>query len=179
MTTWVALLRGINLGDHNKVPMGELRDLAEEIGLSQPETYVRSGNLVVDTSLSESDLVTNLQEAIQDRFRLEVPVICRSAGEFRRIAGSHPFSDLGLDDRMLHVAFLDREPEQAVDDLIDAKQYAPDRLTADGREVYLAYPDGSGRSKLNHSLLERRLGVSVTARNWRTITNLAVMAESR
>lgn len=179
MTTWIALLRGINLGSRNKVPMDDLRDLASELGLSRPQTYVRSGNMVVDADMSETALKSTLQRGIKDRFGLEVPVICRSAEEFERIASTHPFSSLGLDDRMLHVAFLDREPEATVDDVIDMANHVPDRLQADGREIYLAYPNGLGRSKLNHSLLERRLGVSATSRNWRTVTNLVGIIDSR
>ncbi|MFP3881208.1 MAG: DUF1697 domain-containing protein [Actinomycetota bacterium] len=179
MTTWVALLRGINLGSHNKVAMAELRELADELGLADPETYLRSGNLVIDSELSESALVHTLTDGIEERFGLQVPVICRSSEQLGRIASGHPFSSLGLDDRFLHVAFLDREPEDTVDKMIDEADYHPDRLEADRREIYLAYPDGSGRSKLNQGLLESRLGVSVTARNWRTVTKLADMVGER
>lgn len=179
MTTWVALLRGINLGSHNKVAMAELRQMADELGLTNPETYLRSGNLVIDTDLSESALVQTLVDGIEERFGLQVPVICRSSDELGEIASSHPFSTLGLDDKFLHVAFLDREPEDRVKEMIDPADYPPDRLEADGREIYLAYPEGSGRSKLNQGLLESRLGVSVTARNWRTVTKLAEMVDSR
>lgn len=179
MTVWVALLRGINLGSHNKVPMAELREIALELGLTEPETYVRSGNLVAEAEHSETELSAAMAEALRNRYDLDVPVICRSGDLFRRIADSHPFSDLGLDDRLLHVAFLDREPETAPADVIDADEYAPDRFEPDRREIYLAYPRGSGRSKLSQGLLERRLGVTVTARNWRTVTKLAEMVVTR
>lgn len=178
MTTQVALLRGINVGGQKKVPMGDLRELASELGLDNPRTYVQSGNLVVDADLDEAGLVTTLQSGIGDRFGLDVPVIARAASPFVRIAETHPFSGLGLDERMLHVAFLDREPDKPVVDLIDTELYQPDRLEARGREIYLAYPNGSGRSELNHALLERRLGVAATARNWRTVSKLAEMAAS-
>lgn len=179
MTVWVALLRGINLGSHNKVPMAELRDLAEEIDLLEPETYLRSGNLIADSDLEEGEVAAALTSAIQELFGLAVPVTCRSGDEMARIAATHPFSHLGLDERMLHVAFLDRKPDGRVDDLLDAEQYEPDRFKIHGREVYLAYPNGSGRSKLNQSLLEQRLGVSATSRNWRTVSNLAAMVAER
>lgn len=179
MTTWAALLRGINLGNRNKLPMGELRDLAVELGLANPETYLRSGNLVIDSDLPEEVLASTIEDGIEELFGLDVPVICRTAEQLGQITSTHPFSNLGLDDRMLHVAFLDREPDEKVDDLIDPHDFTPDRLQADGREIYLAYPNGSGRSKLNQALLERRLGVSVTARNWRTVTNVAGIAAAR
>lgn len=179
MTTWAALLRGINLGGHNKVAMAELRELAVELGLAAPETYLRSGNLVIDSDLPESQLAQTLSDGIEDRFGLQVPVICRSSEELGQIASAHPFTGLRLDDKLLHVAFLDREPEERLKDRIDPADYLPDRLEADGREIYLAYPSGSGRSKLNQGLLENRLGVTVTARNWRTVTELSEMVDSR
>ena len=178
-TTRVALLRGINLAGKKKVPMARLRELASDLGFADPKTHVQSGNLVFDTDLDESETVRALEEAVRSAFGFDVPVISRTADEMGAIASSHPFSDLGLDDRLLQVAFLDRPPERAVEVLIDADEYADDRFQGDGREVYLAYPKGSARSKLGHALLERRLGVSATLRNWRTVSKLAEMATSR
>jgi uncharacterized protein (DUF1697 family) len=179
VTTCVILLRGINVGGRNRLPMADLRELAESMGLDEPSTYVQSGNLLARTGLEESDVVGSLQDAISERFGLEVPVIFRSGQEFSDIASAHPYSGLGLDDRFLQVAFLDRTPAKEMEALVDAADYEPDRFHQVGREIYLAYPDGSGRSRLNHSLLERRLGVTVTARNWRTIQKLAEMLGDR
>lgn len=179
MTIRVVLLRGINVGGHNKLPMAELRQIAEAVGLVEPEIYVQSGNMVVGTDLDEAGLAESLQTAIEDRFGFEVSVVSRTAGEFLDSASSHPFSALGLDDRYLQVAFLGRAPDEEVDTLIEAADYEPDRFEAHGREIYLAYPNGSGRSKLSHTLLERKLGVTVTARNWRTVTRLAAMVDAR
>jgi uncharacterized protein (DUF1697 family) len=178
MTTRVALLRGINLGSHKKVPMARLRDLAESLGLSHPRTYVQSGNLVFETDLDEAATVEMLERALRRELGFEVPVISRSAEELAEIASSHPFAELEIDDRFLHVAFLDRVPDQPLDDQIDATQYLPDRFHSEGREIYLAYPTGSGRSKLSHALLEKKLDVSATSRNWRTVSKLAELAGS-
>jgi uncharacterized protein (DUF1697 family) len=179
MTTRIALLRGINLAGRKRVAMPELADLASQLGLENPTTYAQSGNLVFETELDEAETVAALEEALEDHFGFDIPVICRSANEFERTAASHPFSDLGIDGRLLQVGFLDHEPVDAVEELIDIDQHAPDRLQGDGREVYLAYPNGSARSKLDHALLVRRLGVSVTLRNWRTVSKLAAMTASR
>lgn len=179
MTTRVVLLRGINVSGHKKVPMADLRGIASSLGLLEPETYVQSGNLIIGTELDENDLADRIRAAIADRFGFDVAVISRSGDEFADIAGSHPYENLGLDDRLLHVAFLDRAPDGDMGALIDAAEYEPDRFETDGREVYLAYPNGSGRSKLNHTLLERVLGVTVTTRNWRTVTKLAEMTRAR
>lgn len=159
--------------------MAQLRELATDIGLDDPATYVQSGNLVFDTDLTESEVVSILGAGLSDRFGLEIPVISRSADEMERVADGHPLSHLELDDRLLQVAFLDREPSEDVADLIDPNGYEPDEYEWEGREIYIAYPKGSGRSKLNHSLLEQRLSVTVTLRNWRTVTKLAGMAADR
>jgi len=178
MTTRVALLRGINLGAHKKVPMARLRAVAEDLGLTHPRTYVQSGNLVFETDLDEAATVVLLEGALRREFTFEIPVISRSADEMADVASSHPFGELAIDDRLLHVAFLDRAPDQPLDDQIDATKYLPDRFHCDGREIYLAYPTGSGRSKLSHALLERKLGVSATSRNWRTVSKLVELAGS-
>lgn len=159
--------------------MGRLRELVAELGLDHPETYVQSGNLVFTTDLDETGTVRSLETVLHHEFGFEVPVICRSADEIEAVSSAHPFSDLGVDDRLLQVAFLDRSPDQPIESLIEADEYAPDRFRGAGREVYLAYPDGSARSKLGHALLESRLGVSATLRNWRTVSKLARMAVSR
>ena len=179
MKTRLFLLRGINVGGRKKIPMAELRHLADELGLITATTHLQSGNLVAGTDLEEHELLPAMEVAIADRFGFDVQVISRSAEEMKLIAGSHPFTDLGLDDRMLHVAFLGQEPSARAEDMIEASQYAPDRFSSSGREVYLAYPNGSGRSKLNQALLERRLGVTVTARNWRTVTALTEVITER
>jgi uncharacterized protein (DUF1697 family) len=179
VTARVVLLRGINVSGHNRLPMADLRQIAESIGLAEPETYVQSGNMVASTELDETEVTRQLHDAIADRFGLDIPVTSRSADEIADIARSHPYESLGLDDRFLQVAFLDRPPESDVNALIDAADYEPDRFSASGREIYLAYPNGSGRSKLSHALLERRLGTAVTARNWRTVRKLAEMVAGR
>ena len=159
--------------------MTRLRQLAADLGMADPQTYVQSGNLVFETDLDEPEVVHGLADALRSEFGFEVQVISRSAEEMSAIASSHPFSELGLEDRLLQVAFLDRSPDGEVRELIDAEEFAPDRLEGNGREVYLAYPGGSARSKLGHALLESRLGVSVTLRNWRTVKKLAEMTASR
>jgi len=174
--TKIALLRGINVGGRRRVPMVELRDLAAGIGFGDPVTYIQSGNLVFDTDLDEEASVTALATALTDRFGFDVSVIVRSAADVVAVAASHPFDGLDLEARFFMVAFLDRAPTVDVPTAIDPDSYLPDRFTVEGREVYLAYPNGSGRSRLTHTVLERRLQVGATVRNWPTVTTLAALA---
>jgi uncharacterized protein (DUF1697 family) len=178
MGRFVALLRGINVGGHNKVPMADLRDTAAALGFTSVATYIQSGNLIFDASDDEPSLVVRLEKGIAARYGFEVPVVIRTARQLRAIAAEHPLAGGGSDPRFLMVAFLDRPPEVAVEEAIDPAEHAPDRYLLDGREMYLDYPKGSGRSKLDHSLIERRLEVRATVRNWNTVTKLAAMLDA-
>lgn len=173
MTTWIALLRGINVGGKKSVQMAELRDLAESLNLQDVATYVRSGNLVFDSNEPATALVARLEEAIADRFGFTVSVLIRHSEAFHSIAESHPFEGDEDDPRFLVVAFLDRDPAVEIDEAIPAADYEPDRASLEGAELYIHYPNGSGRSKFTLDVIERRTGVRGTARNWRTVQRLA------
>lgn len=172
MTTHVALLRGINVGGRHRVPMAELRGLAESLGLRNPVTYIQSGNLVFDADEDTLGPARLLETALEQRFGFEIPVVTRTGTEWEEVARSHPFQSLGIEERYLMVAFLDREPEVEIGDVLDAEHLEPDRFELSGREIFLAYPNGSGRSRLTHDLLQRRLAVKATIRNRRTIFRL-------
>jgi uncharacterized protein (DUF1697 family) len=177
VSTQIALLRGINLGPHHKVPMAELRDLSISLDLHNPTTYIRSGNLVFDVAPGDIGFSQRLETALSDRYGFDIPVVTRSKEELEQLASEHPLASPELEDRFLMVAFLDSEPDVAMDEVIDSKEFEPDRFDQRGRNVYLAYPGGIGRSKLSHDLIQRRLGVRATIRNWRTILRLVEMAD--
>lgn len=155
------------------MPMADLRDLARSLGFEDVKTYIQSGNLIFWTE-DEVDLwVGRLETAITDQFGFEAPVMARDAETFASIASSHPFSENEKDDRLLVVAFLDREPETYPTDALPRADFVPDRYAYSDREIYLHYAEGSGRSRLTNDVIERRLGVRSTMRNWRTIQKLA------
>lgn len=170
MTAWVALLRGINVGGQHRVPMPELRSLAEGLGYDSVATYVQSGNLVFSAADDVEDLTARLQAALETRFGFEVPVILRSRDQIERIATRHPFEDRQDDPVRLHVFFLAMDPDPAKLAAWHPERFAPDEALVDGREVYVHFPNGMGRSKLTVNL-----GPTVTARNWRTVQAIADM----
>jgi len=174
MTGWVALLRGINVGGRNSVPMAELRGLFEQAGLGSVSSYIQSGNVLFTGEAADRDeLSRRLEEAVRETFGVSSPVVLRTAAELQRIAGSSPF---GPDTSRTHVAFLDREPaDRSALDSLDA---APDLFELAGTEVYLLYPNGVHGARLTGAALERRLGVTATLRNWRTVAKLAELAGS-
>jgi uncharacterized protein (DUF1697 family) len=155
--------------------MAELRDLATTLAFSEAATYIQSGNLVFTSPLGEDEAARSLEEGIEDRFGFFVPVVMRSAAELVAVATTHPLESLTDDPRFLMVAFLDAAPALLIESVIDATDHSPDRFVGSGREVYLAYPNGSARSKLTHRLLQNRLSVRATVRNWNTVQKLSTM----
>lgn len=174
MTGWIALLRGINVGGHNRVPMAELRICFEQNGCGSVSSYIQSGNvLFTHESADRAALARRLEDAVAEAFGVASPVVLRTVAELVRVAGSHPF---GADASQSHVAFLDREPDDP--GALAPLEAAPDLFELSGADVYLRYPNGVRGSRLTGAVLERRLGVKATVRNWRTVTKLAELADS-
>ncbi len=172
MQRHVILLRGINVGGHNKLPMAEFRDLLAELGCENVASYIQSGNAVADfggTSLDEL-----VADAIENRFGFRPAVMVLAAQEFRGIAAANPYADADVDPRFIHVNFLTtpaRAPnlERMQELAADGEQY---ELTDNA--CYFLAPNGIGRSKLAAEV-EKCLGVPATGRNWRTVGKLLEM----
>jgi uncharacterized protein (DUF1697 family) len=177
VTTWIALLRGVNVGGGGKLPMGDLRAALAGLGLEDVVTYIQSGNAVFRSAATDpAELAGGIEERIAAEVGLEVTVVVRSATELARIAGSNPFPGAAGDPAKHHVAFLDRVPEAGAVAALDPDRSPPDEFRVLGAEIYLRYPNGSGRSKLTGAWFERQLGVRATARNWSTVTKLLELA---
>jgi uncharacterized protein (DUF1697 family) len=167
------LLRGINVGGKHRVPMATLRELFVAAGASEVETYIQSGN-VVYTAASKlaKTLPETVRGAIGETFGFDVPIVSRSAAELREVAQVHPFADRVADEKLLMVAFLDRKPVAAKIAALDPTRSPGDFLEIRGQHVYLGFPNGSGRSKLDANWLDRSLDAVGTWRNWRTVQAL-------
>jgi uncharacterized protein (DUF1697 family) len=175
MTAYAALLRAVNVGGRNSVSMPKLREALVRRGLEDVQTVLQSGNVLFASSKTEATVTKLVQETIAKEFGVEGAVIVRSATELKAVAAKNPFLERGeeRDPKTLHVAFLEKAPAKAAVAKLDPDRSPPDAFDVRGREVYLSYPNGSGRTKLNLSYLERVLGVEGTARNWRTVQRLA------
>jgi len=178
MTVYAALLRGINVGGHHKVPMADLRAVFEAHGASEVSTYIQSGNIVFASDASEAELSSELSGAIEERFGFPVPLVLRDASELASAGQEHPLAHLGVEEKLTHVVFLTAAPSKAAATAADFTSYAPDELVVRGRDVYVAYPNGSGRSKLTLDVIERQLGGPATGRNWLTVQKLVAMTET-
>lgn len=177
MTRFAALLRSINVGGRNRLPMADLRALVESLGFGEVATYLQSGNVVFAGSGSPAAVAQLVGEAITDRLGLTVPVVVRTDRQLARLLSATPYPTSGVDPKTLHVTFLASRPDAgAVRALEDgAVRFDPDRLEVVGADVFLHCPGGYGETRLNNAYLERQLGVVATTRNWRTVTTLAGM----
>jgi uncharacterized protein (DUF1697 family) len=170
---WVALLRGINLGARNKVPMAGLRTLMTEIGAEDVKTYVQSGNVVFRSTLARAELVRRIEGEIRARFGVDADVVLCTKAELARIVAGNPFTGEESEPTRLHVTFLARAPDRGRIAELKREEFEPDRFHVTRAAVYLHTPDGYGRTKLSNAYFERKLGVRATTRNWRTVTTLA------
>ena len=165
-----ALLRGINIGPNKRIAMPALREIVQSLGHTDVETYLQSGN-VVFTPTGKGDQAARLQAAIAEATGHDVPVVLRTGRELAAVVAANPYPV--TDPTRVVVAFLGEEIELGQLELGDLGPYLPDELTLAGREIYVSVPNGQGRSKLMETLVKRRLLVTITVRNWRTVEALA------
>ena len=169
---YIALLRGVNVGGKNKLPMAALRDIFAEAGCAAVETYIQSGNVVFKAAPDLAERVPEIvTRCINQRFGDETAVVVRSREEMRQVAASNPFDTSG-EPRFLHVAFLENTPSAEAVAHLDPERSPPDAFAVRGRHVYLHYPNGVARSKLTNEYLAAQLQTVSTMRNWRTVLTL-------
>lgn len=174
MTVYAALLRGINVGGHNKVPMAGLRAVATDCGFGDVATYIQSGNVVFTARPGAKKVAAALHDAILAEIGVDTRVVVRTGAQMHSIVERNPFLARGVDAKLLHVAFMYEESTPTLD-AVDPQVYAPDEIAVDGSEAYVCVPNGLGRSKLANETILRKLGILGTTRNWRTVTKLAEM----
>lgn len=181
MTTYISLLRGINVSGKNIIRMAELREALTPRGFDGIETYIQSGNLIFESSQRSAAAVSKrLAEAITEDFGLEVPVISRTLKAWEDVHGSNPFLETGKEDsKQLAVSFLSKKPSAAGVSAFRERASSKERIEVRGSELFLSLPDGFARTKLDNASLERLLKVQSTTRNWRTVTRLLEMAQGR
>lgn len=167
---WLALLRGINVGGHNKVPMAELRTMFEGLGYTDVVTYIQTGNVWFSAPHVEA---AALEAALAIAFGFPIPALVFPQPEFDAIAIGNPFArEPGLESAHLHVTFLSQIPSDAAMQALAAVPASRERFILAGRALYLHFPDGYGRAKLENNFLGRTLGVVTTTRNWKTVSAL-------
>jgi uncharacterized protein (DUF1697 family) len=174
MTAFVSLFRGINVGGHRSIRMDELKDLHESLGLKDVFPYIQSGNVVFTSDDADlARLRRQIEDGFEKKFGFHAEVIVRTSSELRDIIEKNPFqSQQSKESKWVVVMFLAARPDDtAWEDLL--KTYAgPEELFITGKELYIYYTNGIGRSKLSNSFIEKKLKTVGTARNWNTILQL-------
>ncbi|MFF7235029.1 DUF1697 domain-containing protein [Streptomyces collinus] len=175
MTTYAALLRGINVGGSRKVPMADLRTLMSGLGYDGVRTHLQSGQAVFTADgRDEESLAAELAGAAGERFGFPVDVIVRDHAYLRAVVAGCPFPADALEPRQLHVTYFSAPVTAERFAGIDPGAYLPEEFRLGDRCLYLYAPDGVGRSKLAEALSRPRSGKGLiaTSRNWNTVTKL-------
>lgn len=176
-TRFVALLRGVNVGGKNKLPMAALVEICEAAGARDVTTFIQSGNALFRADAAEAAaLAPRIAAGIEARFGFRAPVVLRSADELRAVVENNPYAADDLD--IVHVAFLAGAPSAAQAASLDPNRSPPDEFTLRGRELYLRLPNGVARTKLTNAWLDAKLGTVSTVRNWRTVCKFVALLTS-
>ena len=177
-TRHVALLRGINVGGKNMLPMSELAKMFTKAGCANVRTFIQSGNVIFE---ADADLAGRLAKIIsaqiEKKFGCKIPVVLRTARELAEVAASNPFLKTGAPEDMLFVMFLADLPKSENLAALDAKRSPTDEFIVQGREVYLKL-ENAARSKLTNAYFDSKLATVSTARNWRTVLKLLELTQA-
>lgn len=175
MSRQVGLLRGINVGGHNKIGMASLRELLDDLGFDNVRTHLQSGNIVFTVDTSPDESAGAVEAGIADRFGSAVPVLVRTRDELARIVDDNPLYEVATDPAKLLVIFLSELPDRQRVESVDP---GSEVFALGTREIHLWCPDGVRASRLSAVFWERQLGLTATARNWNTVTKLLALAET-
>lgn len=178
-TRYALLLRGVNVGTKNSLPMADLRAMLAALGCTSVETYVQSGNAVFATTLSAAELTRGIEAALARKMGRPIPTTLRTLAQVRAIVEGNPFVRLTREiehqPKYLCVTFLSQAPTRAELAPLHARDWTPDRFEVVGQEIYSWHPNGQGKSALALALTKLPFEGTLTTRNWNTVTNLLRM----
>lgn len=178
MATYISILRGINVSGQKLIKMDRLKKMYEDIGFTNPISYLQSGNVIFNSNESDIKKVeASIFKGITDTFSFDVPVIVLTSTDLEKIIKHNPFvNDKKKDPTFFHVTFLADKPiNKDMTLLIDKKQEHEDVILIE-KAVYLYCPNGYGRTKLNNNFIENKLRVRATTRNWKTTNMLLTLS---
>ncbi|QCW98652.1 DUF1697 domain-containing protein [Aggregatimonas sangjinii] len=179
MHKYIALLRGINVSGQKKIIMSELRDMLKALNFQDVETYIQSGNIALKSSEGRNAKVAEkIKKAIADTFGYDVPVLVKTYGELKSIFKKNPFTDASdIEHKRVYFALLQETPQPELIKTFQQEKFEAEAFMVTNDCVYLNYKMGAGKAKLSNTLIERKLKVSATSRNYRTMVKLLEMAQ--
>jgi uncharacterized protein (DUF1697 family) len=180
MPVVISLLRAVNVGGHGVIKMADLRSLCESLRLKDVQTYVQSGNIVFRTDEKDmAKLAQRIQEAITKKFGVTTGVMLRTAEDMREVVARNPFPKQSkTEPAKLHVSFLEAKLTPEAHKQLRALPLAVEKLVPSGRELFIYFPNGAGKSKLPWAKVDKICTTRGTARNWNSVMQLLEMAEA-
>jgi uncharacterized protein (DUF1697 family) len=175
MTSYALLLRGVNVGTKNSLPMAELRAMLAKIGCREVRTYVQSGNAVLRTERLAGDLTRAIEKSLEEYMGRPIATTVRTLGQMKAIVDANPFETVATNPAHLCVTFLSNDPTASEVAPLHARGFEPELFRISGTEIYTWHPGGQGRSPLAAALGQLKLRGSVTTRNWNTVQKLLEM----
>ena len=181
MRTFVALMRGINVGSTRKLPMADLRAFCLALGLKRPATYIQSGNLIVDADRRADDLRRVLERELTSRFGFTVHVIVRSVADWGQYVAANPFAgDADALPRMVHLYLPRDRVEPGAASALEQRARSGERIVSAGRALWIDYgPKGVHGSKLSPLLIDKACGAPATGCKWNSLLRISEMIEAR
>lgn len=174
MIVYIALIRGINVGGHKKLKMADVKVMCESMGLRDVRTHLQSGNVVFRTSRTDR---ARLAKDLEDALSVEARVLLRTAEEMRNAVAANPMNEEAQRGPSHYiVVFLSKKPGADAMASLRSAHVGPEKMQLHDKELYIHYGSDMGHSKLTNALIERKLGVAGTARNWNTVTRLVELA---
>lgn len=175
----IALLRGVNVGGKNKLPMRELPDLFQSAGATAAQTYIQSGNVVFAANAAVArSMAEAVPKLIEDKFGFRPPIVLRSAAELEKVAAGNPYLRADADESALYVGFLADAPAAAHKSKLNPERSPGDRYELIGRDIYMHLLSGAADTKLTTAYFDSTLATTSTFRNWRTVLKLVELARS-
>jgi uncharacterized protein (DUF1697 family) len=180
MSTYVSLFRAINVGGNAKVGMAGLKEMHEALGFKKVVTLLQTGNVVFESDeIEPAQLEKQIAQEFERKFGFATEVMVRTATELKELVKHNPFvNQPEKETKWVLVLFLSASPDQAAQQALFSSYTGPEEMFITGKEMFIYYPDGMGRSKLTNILIERKLKVTGTGRNWNTVTKLLNMTQS-
>ncbi|KAF0203130.1 MAG: hypothetical protein FD170_1402 [Bacteroidetes bacterium] len=177
MQTWIVLLRGINVSGKNLIKMSALTQALSDSGLNNIRTYIQSGNIIFESEETNPDVISGMvSNIIKARFEYDVPAIAILQKELLQISKSNPFFSISdFDPAFMYITFLHRQPENEKIEAIEKLSFLPDIFSIQKNAVYVYCPNGYGKTKINNSFFERKLGVMATTRNIASVEKLCYL----
>ncbi|MFL0246053.1 DUF1697 domain-containing protein [Candidatus Clostridium stratigraminis] len=174
---YIAFLRGINVSGRNSIKMAALKAMFESLCFNKVETYIQSGNVIFEFKACDTvSLEVKIKEEISKIFGFHVETMVRTIEELINIISNNPLAEeVNIEIDKLHVTLLMNEPEEAIIDSLVLKKEENEKYIIRGKEIYLYCPNGYGNTKLNNTILEKKLKVAATTRNWKTMNKLLEM----